>query len=810
MSSLPALLRGERPPADRKNSKSESGTSNSTDDFTVALSRVMVSDGLGGQESTVCEDTILARKAFNGADSLMVDINATQKIIIPLSDVIEYNCIGKSLVLRTAGSTDEGASSTIIYYFIVASGAPEMALPAIDKVLLQGLWRVRQPGAAGSRPTAQQLEELRGFRSLKEACEQSDSDNDEFADAIENPQKSIQPMIALCRMPAGFVSEKVAEYAVDIALFHEQAFVPYRPDSTLTLFVDKKSKITYLSLKVNSGEEVVREPLSPELRIDFGGLEAYNMDFAFLTFPSENVMVCWGLRAGDRDQLVTLRTQISKGLQRNAMLSVDDDSAFFAPMEVDPATHGLIKAGGAGEGPLVHEQYIRDFESSEDEDSSDEDEPDVKGAVRPSRRSAAADDSDESDSDDEEEEEQVPAARLRRSERLKNQRRSEAERKFLATVLAPGTGHDLVVGYSGDAQRSYILRGSQVGIYRHLYDLSPAELADTDGVAFQGVHQLTDSKKKAITPSQMVVADNARSIALLTDGFSKMDIETGVVTEYEAPSQTIRALSGRSKFSQMSDEKTFVGISKNKLHILDSRVAKVDTGVGMEYKDSTRTNFLQVCTTNDGHILAVSQDGTLRLYDKPDIRAKNLYKPLPGRVVSCDVTADGNYILLAFTDCVLLINNSYADTKAAANGFSKVIPKDRKPVAIRLMLKPLHLKQLLRSSSAAFTNAYFSVGDKVERSIIATVGNLMIRWSMRAVLRGHLDEYTVSQQNSAILDFGSLYSFTNTSRRIAPVSLSLNHDLVSTNRFMDPTRATPPPRGANAGISEFDGPVRRK
>lgn len=104
----------------------------------------------------------------------------------------------------------------------------------------------------------------------------------------------------------------------------------------------------------------------------------------------------------------------------------------------------------------------------------------------------------------------------------------------------------------------------------------------------------------------------------------QMDLEYGkVVDEWKINDDiSILNFTPKTKFSQMTAEKTLIGISHNSLFRIDSRLPK-DKIVMDEYKQyTTRNDFSVVATTEKGYIAVASNKGDIRLFDRVGINAK--------------------------------------------------------------------------------------------------------------------------------------------------------------------------------------------
>jgi hypothetical protein len=305
----------------------------------------------------------------------------------------------------------------------------------------------------------------------------------------------------------------------------------------------------------------------------------------------------------------------------------------------------------------------------------------------------------------------------------------------------------LAVGYKHD--RSIVAKGHSLGIFKHTEDdrLLPSVTLPTD-----------------FTPNRMMLHQEDSNL-LLTDQANpsliyKMDLTVGKVVEEWGVKDSekggdyfkINNILPSSKYAQMTNEATLIGLNDNSLFRLDPRLPGPDKRVDSETKSYVVKNrFSCGATTGKGELAVASAKGDIRLFNKLDKRAKTLLPGFGDAILGIDVTENGQWIVATCKTYLLLINTvidgSSGGDGTSTLGFSKSMPD--KPTPIRLSLKPEHVAYM--STPVSFTPARFSTGSSEQRSIITSTGPFVVSWNFRRVKQGRLFDYQLKRYADTVV-----------------------------------------------------------
>ena len=199
----------------------------------------------------------------------------------------------------------------------------------------------------------------------------------------------------------------------------------------------------------------------------------------------------------------------------------------------------------------------------------------------------------------------------------------------------------------------------------------------------------------------------------------------------------------------MSGEQTFLGLSGNALYKVDPRLNGNKLVDDQLKQYATKNAFSAAATTEKGHIAVASEKGDIRLFDRLGINAKTLIPALGDPIIGMDVSADGRWVLATTRTYLLLIDALQKGGKNDGKlGFEKSFAKDDKPQPRRLALTPAHVAQFQHETKApiSFTTAHFNTGlDDKETTIITATGPFIVTWSMKKVLAGRRDPYSIKR-----------------------------------------------------------------
>ncbi|EWC44089.1 hypothetical protein DRE_07224 [Drechslerella stenobrocha 248] len=348
----------------------------------------------------------------------------------------------------------------------------------------------------------------------------------------------------------------------------------------------------------------------------------------------------------------------------------------------------------------------------------------------------------------------------------------------------------LAVGCTTD--RSFVIRGSRIGVFKH---------TPTNHLQFSTtINKVQTPKGKSFEPKKVMLHTSDTSMVLQDDAnphsVYKMDIETGKVVDEWKVHDDIPILNyvPESKFSQLTDEQTFIGHSKNALFRVDPRLSG-NKMVGSELKQYISKNeFSAAATTEKGYIAVASNKGDIRLFDRLGINAKSHLPALGDPIIGIDVSADGRWILATCRTYLLLIDaRQDAGKNAGKLGFEKGFGKDAKPKPRRLALSPSHVAQFQHETKSplSFTVAKFNTGlGSEETSVITSTGPFIVTWDMKKVLRGSKEPYSIRRYSEEI----KADNFRFGSDKSVIVALPQQVDMVAKGSFKKPTRqsiATP-------------------
>lgn len=261
----------------------------------------------------------------------------------------------------------------------------------------------------------------------------------------------------------------------------------------------------------------------------------------------------------------------------------------------------------------------------------------------------------------------------------------------------------------------------------------------------------------------------------------------------------------------MTGEQTFLGLSGNALYKIDPRLSG-NKLVNDQLKSYVSKNaFSAAATTEKGYIAVASDKGDLRLFDRLGINAKTLVPALGDPIIGVDVSADGRWVLSTTRTYLLLIDALQKEGPNAGKlGFEKAFAKDSKPQPRRLALTPAHVAQFQHETKAPinFTPARFntsteSSGKAPETSIITATGPFVVTWSLKKILAGRKDPYSIKRYAEEVK--ADDFKF-NTDKNLI-VALPNEVNMISNKALSRPTRqsiATPSRVGRSSALRKSD------
>jgi hypothetical protein len=342
----------------------------------------------------------------------------------------------------------------------------------------------------------------------------------------------------------------------------------------------------------------------------------------------------------------------------------------------------------------------------------------------------------------------------------------------------------LAVGASVD--RSFVVRGDKIGVFKHTPD-NQLQYSTT-------INQVKTPGGKTFSPKKVMLHQQDHNMILQNGddphSLYRMDLEVGKVVDEWKIHDDIPAniFAPQSKFAQNTGEQTFLGLSKNALFRVDPRLSG-NKLVESELKQYTSKNdFSAAATTEKGYIAVASNKGEIRMFDRLGINAKTALPALGDPIIGIDTSADGRWVLATTRTYLLLIDALQSDGKNAGKlGFEKSFAKDSKPQPRRLGLTPAHVAQFQHETKAplSFTPAHFNTGEgKDETTIITATGPFIVTWSMKKLLAGRKDPYSIKRYAEEV----KADNFRYGSDKNIVVALPNEVDMVARRALQRPTR----------------------
>ncbi|RKP23246.1 VID27 cytoplasmic protein-domain-containing protein, partial [Syncephalis pseudoplumigaleata] len=302
----------------------------------------------------------------------------------------------------------------------------------------------------------------------------------------------------------------------------------------------------------------------------------------------------------------------------------------------------------------------------------------------------------------------------------------------------------LAVGYKHD--RSFVVRGNKIGVFKYTED---------DRLKFStAINNVATLEGKALNPHKVMLHNEDTNLILKDPSndamLYKMDLEYGKVVEEWHVHDDIPCTSfvPDSKYAQMTQQQTLVGLSNNSLFRLDPRLSgqKLVDAECRSY--ATKNGFSCAATTEQGWVAVGSEKGEIRLFNKLGINAKAVLPAIGDPIIGIDVTADGRWLVATCRSYLLLVD--CWNKEENVSGFVKGFSKDKKPVPKRLQLKPEHVAYM--GSAVSFTVARFNTGiNEHEKTIVTSTGPYVITWNFRRVKQGKLYDYQIKQYQEDVV-----------------------------------------------------------
>jgi hypothetical protein len=354
--------------------------------------------------------------------------------------------------------------------------------------------------------------------------------------------------------------------------------------------------------------------------------------------------------------------------------------------------------------------------------------------------------------------------------------------------------------------RSFVIRGSKIGVFKHLPN---KHLEFTTNIS-----KVETPKGRLFSPTKVMLHSEDQNMVLQDpnnpNSLYRMDLEYGkIVDEWKVHDDIpVTNFAPETKFAQQTAAQPFIGHSANALFRIDPRVSGNKLVEAQLKQYLSKNDFSAAATTEKGYIALASNKGDVRLYDRLGINAKTQIPALGESIIGLDVSADGRWILGTCKTYLILIDSLQKDGKNEGKlGFERAFAKDSKPQPRRLALSPNHAAQFQHETGQGinFTRAHFNTGpDMQETSIITSTGPFLVTWSMKKVLKGQRDPYQIKRYAAEVMadnfEFGS--------DKNVILALPNEVDMVSRTSFKKPTRESimgTPARGSGVGMTPRRG-----
>ncbi|KAF7714846.1 Vid27 family protein [Penicillium ucsense] len=391
---------------------------------------------------------------------------------------------------------------------------------------------------------------------------------------------------------------------------------------------------------------------------------------------------------------------------------------------------------------------------------------------------------DKPEEEEEEEEEEEDESEQDDGQRSEHYDSDEEEDDVNLREQDGNKNSQLAVGYKHD--RSFVVRGSKIGVFKHTPN-NNLEFSTT-------ISKVETPGGKLFSPKKVMLHAEDRNMILQNgddpNALYRMDLEYGkVVDEWKIHDDIpVETFAPENKFSQMTAAQPFVGASKNALFRVDPRLSGNKLVESDLKQYASKNDFSAMATTDKGYLAVASNKGDIRMFDRLGINAKTHIPALGEPIIGLDVSADGRWVLATCRTYLLLIDSLQKEGKNEGKlGFEKSFAKDAKPQPRRLGLQPAHVAQFQHETKKplSFTPARFNTGvDSQETSIITATGPFIVTWSLKKIIAGRKDPYTIKRYGEDVM----ADNFRFGSDKNVIVALPNEVNMVAKRSFRKPTR----------------------
>lgn len=420
---------------------------------------------------------------------------------------------------------------------------------------------------------------------------------------------------------------------------------------------------------------------------------------------------------------------------------------------------------------------------------------DLDNEVVDSEEVASTDEAEEEEEEKEEETETVVTRKGKSTfsykSKVYDESDDESEDEELRKFNENSKNSGLLLGLNSN--NAFISRGNKIGIFK---------ADDASGIQFStSIKKVTEAKdkKKIVNPNKMMLLNNDRTMIIQDnsnkDKLHKLDLEYGKIVEDWDIKQNdsglnIENFTTNTKFGNLSNDDTFLGISSQSMFKIDPRISKgfISNTDNKIYK--SKVNFKQISTTGKGYIVTASENGEIRLYDQLGKNAKTLLPALGDEIYGLTTSTDGRYLLATCKTYLLLIdvlihNGGKYNGKL---GYERSFSVTEKPIPRRLQLNPEHMAYIRRNYG---TNIKFSIakfnesikGNNTEPTfIVSSIGPYAVTWDFNKILKNTRDSYKLRLYDSNVV----MGEFIHSNNKKVVLAMPDDVTMISTADFKNP------------------------
>ena len=349
----------------------------------------------------------------------------------------------------------------------------------------------------------------------------------------------------------------------------------------------------------------------------------------------------------------------------------------------------------------------------------------------------------------------------------------------------------LAIGDKTD--RAFISRGNKLGVFKTDDDLGIEFITSINNLS------LNNNSKKTVNADKMMLLNNDRTMIVQDfnskNQLHKIDLEYGKIVEDwniqdsdRDNNLNIESFTSNNKFSNLSNDDTFLGLSSQTMFRIDPRVSKGIIKPSNDKKTyKTKINFKQISTTGKGYIAVASMNGEIRLYDELGKNAKTLLPALGDEILGLTTSNNGRYLLATCKTYLLLIDVMINNGKNTGKlGFERSFSISEKPIPRKLQLKPEHIAFIKSKygKSLQFSIATFNeTNNEIEPTLIITsIGPYAITWEFNKVINNQRNCYKLRFYNDNVI----MGDFSNNNNSKVILTLPDNITMASTKSFRNP------------------------